>query len=107
MNNLTGAQIERLGILSEECGEVIQVIGKILRHGYDSSSPNRHPLGDASNRLLLANEITDVILAAGIVGSLDFTDVTAKTEERVTYSIEKIDRLNKYMHYEENKLGDK
>ena len=32
-NNLTPGEAERLAILAEECGEVIQIIGKILRHG--------------------------------------------------------------------------
>jgi hypothetical protein len=38
-NNLTPAETERLAMLAEECAEVIQVVGKILRHGYDSSNP--------------------------------------------------------------------
>ena len=33
-NKLTPAQAERLAILIEECGEVIQAATKILRHGY-------------------------------------------------------------------------
>lgn len=39
-NQLTEAEAELLACLSEECGEVVQVIGKILRHGYDSYNPN-------------------------------------------------------------------
>lgn len=38
-NNLTPAELERLAILVEECGETIQVIGKILRHGYEAYNP--------------------------------------------------------------------
>ena len=34
MNKLTEAETERLVIMAEECAEVIQVIGKILRHGW-------------------------------------------------------------------------
>jgi len=45
-------------LLAEECGEVIQVIGKILRHGYDSTHPN-DPEGD-TNRALLENELGDL-----------------------------------------------
>ena len=30
-NNLTPAEEERLALLSEECGEVIQAIGKVLK----------------------------------------------------------------------------
>lgn len=42
-NGLTPAEAERLAMLSEECGEVIQIIGKILRHGYDSYHPDDQP----------------------------------------------------------------
>jgi hypothetical protein len=41
-NGLTPAEAERLALLAEECGEVIQAIGKVLRHGYES----RHPYGE-------------------------------------------------------------
>src|SRR5579872_899269 len=39
---LTPAQIERLALLAEECGEVMQAVSKILRHGYESRNPFRH-----------------------------------------------------------------
>lgn len=56
-NKLTPAQAERLAMLAEECGEVIQIVGKILRHGYDSY----HPVNPrVSNRDLLAKELRDV-----------------------------------------------
>ena len=32
-NGLTPAEAERLALLMEECGEVVQIIGKVLRHG--------------------------------------------------------------------------
>jgi hypothetical protein len=37
VNGLSNEQLESLALLSEECGEVIQVVGKILRHGLDSN----------------------------------------------------------------------
>ena len=55
-NQLTPAEAERLAVLMEECGEVIQVIGKILRHGYDS----QHPDGGPNNRELLHVELGHV-----------------------------------------------
>lgn len=57
-NGLTPAEAERLAMLAEECGEVIQVIGKILRHGYESYHP-ADPLG-LNNRGLLHSELTDL-----------------------------------------------
>lgn len=53
-NKLTPAETERLAILAEECGETIQVIGKILRHGYESFHPKDYA---TTNRTLLENEL--------------------------------------------------
>lgn len=58
-NKLTDAEAERLAILAEECAEVIQIIGKISRHGYESFHP-----ADAckiDNRRLLEHELGDVL----------------------------------------------
>lgn len=56
-NKLTPAEAERLAMLAEECGEVIAVIGKILRHGYDSHHPDNPAI---TNKDLLAGELADV-----------------------------------------------
>ncbi len=55
-NQLTHGQAERLAILLEELGEAQQAIGKILRHGYDST----HPDGGPNNREQLERELGDV-----------------------------------------------
>ncbi|MCL1962259.1 MAG: hypothetical protein FWG56_10945 [Desulfovibrionaceae bacterium] len=55
-NQLTPAEAERLALLAEECGEAVQAIGKVLRHGYES----RHPSGGPTNREALARECGDV-----------------------------------------------
>lgn len=55
-NKLTPAEVERLALLAEEMSEAIQVIGKILRHGFDSIHPN----GGPNNRALLEKELGDV-----------------------------------------------
>lgn len=57
-NKLTDAEVERLACLAEECGEVIQAVGKILRHGYADYSPNDPTHTD--NRKLLEKELGDV-----------------------------------------------
>lgn len=55
-NGLTPAEAERLAMLSEEAGEIVQAVGKILRHGYDS----HHPAApETSNRFMLEREIAD------------------------------------------------
>lgn len=63
-NGLSPAEAERLAILSEECGEIIQIIGKILRHGFNSYNPlDAHAKTDTgegmSNRDNLCREIGD------------------------------------------------
>lgn len=55
-NRLTPAEAERLALLAEECGEVIQAIGKVLRHGFEST----HPDGGPTNRESLERECGDV-----------------------------------------------
>ena len=57
MNELTEAQKERLIMLAEEAGEVIQAVGKILRHGYNSCHLDND---DISNRLDLVRELDDL-----------------------------------------------
>ena len=55
-NRLSPAEAERLALLMEEMGEAHQVIGKILRRGYES----RHPDGGPTNREMLEKELGDV-----------------------------------------------
>jgi NTP pyrophosphatase (non-canonical NTP hydrolase) len=57
-NRLTDAEAERLAILAEECGEVVQIVGKILRHGYEEHHPNDPP--DKTNRKALERELSDL-----------------------------------------------
>ena len=59
-NRLTPAETERLALLAEEMGECVQVIGKILRHGYDSSNPLL--VNSETNRENLMKELGDVEL---------------------------------------------
>ena len=53
-NGLTEAEAELLAILSEECGEVVQMVGKVLRHGLESDYKAK-----GKNRDLLQQEIGD------------------------------------------------
>lgn len=54
-NKLTPAEHERLALLLEEMGEAQQVVGKILRHGYEVGHPNR----STTNREDLEKELGD------------------------------------------------
>ncbi len=75
-----------IGVLSEECGEVVQIIGKTLRHGYDSYNPD-----DKSKRTnldLIHDEIGDVLGATSFAVERGLLDVTKLENSR-------IDKLNK------------
>ncbi len=59
-NCLTPAEDERLALLLEECGEVIQIIGKIQRHGYESVNPTVPNSEKQTNRSMLEEELGHV-----------------------------------------------
>jgi hypothetical protein len=91
-NDLTPAQVERLALLAEECGEVIQIIGKILRHGYDSC----HPDGGISNRELLEKEWGDAWYAADLLGAHDLTP------SNVVHHVQaKREKVGRYLHHQD------
>lgn len=61
-NNLPPDQAEALALLAEECGELVQIIGKIQRHGLWSE----HPDTGIPNQHALTREIGDVLAALRI-----------------------------------------
>jgi NTP pyrophosphatase (non-canonical NTP hydrolase) len=70
-NDLTPQEAERLALLAEEAGELIQAIGKILRHGYESYNPDDVDAGE--NRVQLCKEIADIEYAVTLM--LDAGDI--------------------------------
>lgn len=99
-NNLTPKQAELLAMLAEECGEVVQIVGKILRHGLTSFHPDNPP---ESNRELLAKELDDVIAVhAMLVGSGTIRKATSDPEA-MKYIIAK--KLRYAHHQIETKNG--
>lgn len=93
-NKLTPAEAERLAVLAEECGEVIQAVGKILRHGYASYHPDDQGRGD--NRDELAGECGDVLFAIEEMmrrGDLD----PAEVRKAANY---KADSISEYLHHQ-------
>jgi len=60
---LSSEEIEALAILAEECGEVIQAVAKILRHGPDQRYPDSR---SSSNSEWLSVEVGDVFAAVDI-----------------------------------------
>jgi NTP pyrophosphatase (non-canonical NTP hydrolase) len=92
-NGLTSSEAERLAVLSEELGEVQQVIGKILRHGYESTNPIK--VFQSSNRILLENEIGDLEFAISLLkGKLDISAASVEF-----WKTEKHSRIWKWLHH--------
>lgn len=92
---LTEAEIERLAMLAEEAGEIVQIVGKILRHGYDS----RHPddLSGPDNREMLERELGD--LAA--VQELMSRDKDVSLLQIDDMRRRKLGRIYNYTHHQE------
>lgn len=93
-NQLSPAEAERLTIVAEECGEVVQAVGKILRHGYGSVHPN--DIDGPNNRERLERELGD--LRAVIQMMLDAGDVGALAIKQ--YAIGKAHRMRPYLHHQ-------
>lgn len=71
MTDLAKGQIERLGLLAEECGEVLQQVGKILRFGqicklgekvYDNKSKLEAELVDLLTIIELMDDYGDIVI---------------------------------------------
>lgn len=92
MNHLSLAEIERLSLLAEEAGEVVQAVGKILRHGYES----RHPDGGPTNRESLQREIGDLAAACQLMVSNH--DLSAEGLELALDA--KLLNVSRYLHHE-------
>lgn len=92
-NELTESELELLACLAEECGEVIHIVGKILRHGYDSYHPDT---GD-NNRELLHKEVGDVLAIVDLmdrVGNLNKYNIAY-------HKSNKLCKIGEYIHHVE------
>lgn len=96
-NKLSPAEAERLSCLLEECGEVLQIIGKIQRHGYESYSPD--DATKTTNRSLLERELGD--LESSITRMCASDDI--RTTAIVTWAKRKWERVKPYLHHQETK----
>jgi len=91
-NKLTNPEIERLACLLEECGEVLQVIGKIQRHDFEHSHPK---YGDRTNRENLAMEIGDLLIAIDLL--IDRGDISDSVIDE--YQSKKLVKINGALRY--------
>lgn len=96
INGLTAEENERLAVLSEECAEVIQIIGKIQRHGYESTNPDS--ITGVTNRMLLQQELGDVDAAVTLM--VKKNDVTVSVI--MAASRNKLKRLVRWLRLKAN-----
>jgi NTP pyrophosphatase (non-canonical NTP hydrolase) len=79
-----------LAVLSEECGEVIQIVGKTFRFGHDSYNPAAPTV---TNLDLLHQEVGDVMGAARFATNRGLLDAT-KLEEQAKAKLDKLTALS-------------
>jgi NTP pyrophosphatase (non-canonical NTP hydrolase) len=97
-NRLNDAEAERLAILAEECGEVLQTIGKILRHGYESKNPL--VMNSKTNRQALELELGDLMFAITFMcRSGDIVDSHVSD-----HADSKTERIKPYLHHQDADL---
>lgn len=92
-HDLSPAEQERLALLAEECAEVIQIIGKIWRHGYESTHPD-DPEGP-TNRHMLETEIGHVQAALDILARRP--DLSVQNIDHARR--EKLNKVQFYLHH--------
>lgn len=95
-NKLSHAQAERLALLIEECGEVIQAASKVLRHGYDSYDPTVEPDDRVSNLQQLEKEIGHLDHAIGLMATAE--DI--KPREYMRASRSKSKTIRQWLHHQ-------
>lgn len=90
-NHLSPEHAEALALIAEECAEVIQAIGKILRHGLASHHPDSH----ITNYLTLQRETGDLLAALQIgevQGMIDWRTVILARDLKLV-------KVAKYLHH--------
>lgn len=91
MRDLTAYELELLGILQEECAEVIQVISKIRRFGLNDFHPEDPD--QTSNQTKLTTEIGDMV---GVIEMLREQNVFSVCDID-TAAIQKVEKVKKFL----------
>jgi NTP pyrophosphatase (non-canonical NTP hydrolase) len=99
---LTEAQLERLDLLQEECGEIIQAVSKIRRFGYDNTHPKK-PEGP-TNKEHLETELGGL---AAVVNLLVISgDIEEDHCELAQLTKETAFQSGKYVKFQEGVLNE-
>jgi NTP pyrophosphatase (non-canonical NTP hydrolase) len=95
-NRLELAEAESLTLIAEEAGEIVQAVGKILRHGLYTHDPADDSGNDNSDDL--EKEIGDLLAAVDIaifnIGSTVISRRAIETARR-----RKLKSISKYLHH--------
>jgi len=95
-SKVSPAELERLAMLAEEAGEIVQMVGKTLRHGYESFHPDNPGI---TNRGLLENEIADLHAVQLIMEEKgDIENLSPQASDAVGHAMEK---KAKYTHHQQ------
>jgi hypothetical protein len=92
-NGLSPAEAERLALFAEEMGEAIQVIGKVLRHGYESCHPK--DVLRITNKGLLEKEVGHIQAALTLMdinGDLSSSHIEQSRGD-------KLGKVRQYLHH--------
>jgi hypothetical protein len=90
---ISDTELELLGILQEECAEVIQIISKIRRFGLQSYNP--YIEGANTNEVLLMQELGDVLAIVGLLQDSGLLQQGALDEARLA----KLHKVVKFMKH--------
>ena len=91
-NGLSNAEAERLALIAEEAGEVVQAVTKILRHGYESYHPNSR----LNNREDLESEIGDFEAAVDLLQRKgDVSKIAIRDHKK-----DKLERVKEFLHHQ-------
>lgn len=90
---VTDAELERLSILAEECSEVIQIVNKIIRHGYESYHPEDKD--KTPNREHLERELGDLAFMVNFCAVNDDINQLSTARHREN----KGKTIQQYLHY--------
>lgn len=94
VNGLSDRQMEQLFCLSEECGETIQQVSKVLRHGLDSFSPFDED--KTTNKQNLSREVGNILCWIDFLvasNCLDYKTVVQSKEDKKV-------NCKPFMHYQ-------
>lgn len=84
INKLSNSELERLAILSEEMGECVQRIGKIIRFGYENYNP--YDQLKITNKELLEIELGQIEAIIGLMklnGDIDKNTIEKAIENKL------------------------